>query len=116
MRVNIKKTLSTKQRQKNPPWWSKRLEKQERIFERYKNDYMALIKAQINDGGDKMPNKYIKRYIGELLNKRESSEGQLEEADRWLDHWQQSKEAHEKNINEIDEALITLGYKGDEVE
>lgn len=29
---------------------------------------------------------------------------------------EKNKEAHEKNIEEIDEALIALGYKGGEVE
>lgn len=63
-----------------------------------------------------MPNKFIQNYTNELLVKRENSERELDSATSMLNHWKEAKEAQEKRIDEIDEALIVLGYEGEESE
>lgn len=63
-----------------------------------------------------MPNKFIQRYIEELLDKRRVAEYNLERAEKRLKQDQEDKINQENTLDVIDEALVVLGYKGDEVE
>lgn len=63
-----------------------------------------------------MPNKFIERYIEGLLEKRQTTEARLDLAEKQLKQSQEAKTNHENTLDEIDEALVVLGYKGEESE
>lgn len=109
----------------------------EKALEKNKDHIDAILRTQMRNGGviqtglkeyeiekgelfiplnNAKSNTYIKHFTNELLKERETNESHLKAFEQKLKEYQKSKIQMEKRIDEIDEALITLGYKGDEVE